>query len=42
MKKKKRKKREILDNQDDMKKGMIWNKSLVATNGSTKIEIILV
>ena len=39
--KKKRGKREILENQDDVKNGMIWNKSLAATNGSTKIESIL-
>jgi hypothetical protein len=38
---KKRERKEILENQDDVKKGMIWNKLLAAINGSTKIESIL-
>lgn len=38
---KRKKKEEILENQDDVKKDMIWNKLLAATNDSTKIESIL-
>ena len=37
---KRKKKEEILENQDDVKKDMIWNK-LLAANDSTKIESIL-